>query len=84
MRFPIPNQFARLDHLLALGACACFRDASDLFDLARSHFSRLQTLATFENEVANAMKVCKQNAVVTRILATGQKSDVSGQTEAKL
>lgn len=67
----------RIEEVKAKGSEACFLDAAEAFDLARSHIENYENGETSDSETTAVAGICKRNAVVSRILSSGKKTDVS-------
>ncbi|VDD95351.1 unnamed protein product [Enterobius vermicularis] len=70
-------RISRIEEVKAKGSEACFLDAAEAFDLARSHIENYENGETSDSETTAVAGICKRNAVVSRILSSGKKTDVS-------
>uniref|UniRef100_A0A158R4V7 Protein MAK10 homolog n=1 Tax=Syphacia muris TaxID=451379 RepID=A0A158R4V7_9BILA len=64
-----------IENIKTKGSAACFMDAAEAFDIARSHIERYESSETNESEASDIAGICKRNAVVSRILSSGRKTD---------
>lgn len=60
----------------ALGGAKCFSYAADAFDWARGELESLSGGDGIAQEAAAIARICKNNAVVLRIISSGSKNEV--------
>ncbi len=67
----------RIESLRALGGAKCFSIAADAFDWARGELESLSGNDEIAQEAAAIARICKNNAVVSRIISSGSKNEVN-------
>uniref|UniRef100_F1KY43 Protein MAK10 homolog n=1 Tax=Ascaris suum TaxID=6253 RepID=F1KY43_ASCSU len=70
------TQMSRIEALLMLGSSKCFLQAAEAFEFARSQLEKFEGVGSLDCEAAAIALICKRNAVVARILSSGNKIDV--------
>uniref|UniRef100_A0A158Q7H7 Protein MAK10 homolog n=1 Tax=Elaeophora elaphi TaxID=1147741 RepID=A0A158Q7H7_9BILA len=68
---------SRIESLRALGGAKCFSIAADAFDWARGELESLSGNDEIAQEAAAIARICKNNAVVSRIISSGSKNEVN-------
>uniref|UniRef100_A0A1I7VXJ2 Protein MAK10 homolog n=1 Tax=Loa loa TaxID=7209 RepID=A0A1I7VXJ2_LOALO len=66
---------SRVESLRALGGAKCFSIAADAFDWARGELESLSGNDEIAQEAAAIARICKNNAVVSRIISSGSKNE---------
>lgn len=66
---------SRIESLRALGGAKCFSIAADAFDWARGELESLSGNDEIAQEAAAIARICKNNAVVSRIISSGSKNE---------
>uniref|UniRef100_A0A915PRJ3 Protein MAK10 homolog n=1 Tax=Setaria digitata TaxID=48799 RepID=A0A915PRJ3_9BILA len=66
---------SRIETLRALGGAKCFSIAADAFDWARGELESLSGNDEIAQEAAAIARICKNNAVVSRIFSSGSKNE---------
>lgn len=64
-----------------LGSSKCFLQAAEAFEFARSQLEKFEGVGSLDCEAAAIALICKRNAVVARILSSGNKIDVGFRSE---
>lgn len=68
-------QISRIETLRTLGEAKCFSFAADAFDWARNELESLNGGDEIAQEAAAIARICKNNAVVSRIISSGNKKE---------
>ncbi|VDN02379.1 unnamed protein product [Thelazia callipaeda] len=66
---------SRIETLRSLGGAKCFALAADAFDWARGELESLNGNDQIAKEAAGIARICRNNAVVSRIISSGSKNE---------